>query len=71
MNLVQIFGAVRQCLFRWDHNNEDIYDVYANALVSVSPGYVGLSLTQSLSFGVPMLIAIDEAHVPEIDAALD
>lgn len=44
-------------------------DLYADALVSVSPGYVGLSLTQSLWFGVPTLIARDEPHAPEIEAA--
>jgi len=42
---------------------------YERAIASVSPGYVGLSLIQSLSFGVPMLIAADEAHSPEIEAA--
>jgi glycosyltransferase involved in cell wall biosynthesis len=42
---------------------------YASAIASVSPGYVGLSLIQSLSFGVPMLIAHDEPHSPEIEAA--
>ena len=43
--------------------------LYARALVSVSPGYTGLSLTQSLWFGVPALIADDEPHAPEIEAA--
>jgi glycosyltransferase involved in cell wall biosynthesis len=42
---------------------------YGRALISASPGYVGLSLIQSLSFGVPMLIARDEPHSPEIEAA--
>lgn len=42
---------------------------YAQAFVSVSPGYVGLSLTQSFGFGVPALIAKDEPHSPEIEAA--
>lgn len=41
---------------------------YARAMCSVSPGYVGLSATQSFSFGVPMLIARDEFHSPEIEA---
>lgn len=40
---------------------------YAGALVAVSPGYVGLSVTQALSFGVPMLIADHEPHSPEIE----
>jgi glycosyltransferase involved in cell wall biosynthesis len=48
---------------------ERLRGLYADALVSVSPGYVGLSLTQSLWFGVPALIARDEPHAPEIEAA--
>lgn len=43
---------------------------YARAVVSVSPGYVGLSLIQSLGFGVPMLISRNEHHSPEIEAAI-
>lgn len=49
----------------------DMREHYAHALVSASPGYVGLSLVQSLSYGVPMLIALDEPHSPEIEAARD
>lgn len=41
---------------------------YSRAVCSVSPGYVGLSATQSFSFGVPMLVAKDEFHSPEIEA---
>jgi glycosyltransferase involved in cell wall biosynthesis len=51
----------RQQLGRW----------YAKALFSVSPGYVGLSATQSFSFGVPMVIAEGEDHSPEIEACLN
>jgi glycosyltransferase involved in cell wall biosynthesis len=43
--------------------------IYESALVSVSPGYVGLSLIQSFWFGVPAIIARDEPHSPEIEAA--
>ena len=46
-------------------------ELYATSLFSVSPGYVGLSLTQSLGFGVPMLISKDENHSPEIEAAAE
>lgn len=46
-----------------------LQELYATSLVSVSPGYVGLSITQSLGFGVPMLISKDEIHSPEIEAA--
>ncbi len=45
--------------------------LYGNAICSVSPGYVGLSATQSFSFGVPMLVAKDEFHSPEIEACLE
>nr|WP_255728013.1 glycosyltransferase [Nesterenkonia sp. LB17] len=41
--------------------------IYAETMISVSPGYAGLSLTQSLGFGVPMLVADDEPHAPEIE----
>lgn len=41
---------------------------YGKAICSVSPGYVGLSATQSFSFGVPMLVATNEPHSPEIEA---
>ncbi len=43
---------------------------YATAIASVSPGYVGLSITQSLGYGVPMIHADDEPHSPEIEAAV-
>lgn len=45
--------------------------LYAESIASISPGYVGLSVTQSLSFGVPMIISRDEPHAPEIEAVRD
>ena len=50
-------------------DREELQILYNSALFSVSPGYVGLSITQSFSFGVPILIAKDEPHSPEIEAA--
>jgi glycosyltransferase involved in cell wall biosynthesis len=44
-------------------------DIYSGCIASLSPGYVGLSITQSFSFGTPMLAADDEPHAPEIEAA--
>jgi glycosyltransferase involved in cell wall biosynthesis len=44
---------------------------YEESVASVGPGSVGLALTQSLAHGVPMLIARDEPHGPEIEAAVD
>lgn len=46
---------------------DEIADAYGSSFVSVSPGYVGLSLTQSLGFGVPMIISRDEPHSPELE----
>ena len=45
--------------------------LYRQAIVSVSPGYVGLSAIQSFAFGITMLIAQDEPHSPEIEACIE
>lgn len=51
------------------NNFNKLKQLYATSFVSVSPGYVGLSITQSFAFGVPMLISKNENHSPEIEAA--
>lgn len=40
---------------------------YERAFCTASPGFAGLGLTQSLGFGVPMVVAEDEPHSPEIE----
>ena len=60
-------GRVAFAGARWTF--EELQQTYSGALASVIPGYAGLSLTQSLWFGVPALIADDEPHSPEIEAA--
>jgi len=50
-------------------NFEDLNLYYSRSIASVSPGYVGLSITQSLGFGVPMIFSKNENHAPEIEAA--
>ena len=45
--------------------------IYKTALCSISPGYVGLSIIQSFSFGVPMIVSKNENHSPEIDAVIE
>lgn len=45
-------------------------ELYSFSVASLSPGYVGLSITQSFSFGTPMIAADDEPHAPEIEAAV-
>ncbi|ELB87511.1 glycosyltransferase [Rhodococcus wratislaviensis IFP 2016] len=46
---------------------EELREVYNSAICSVSPGYAGLSITQSLGFGVPVVVSRDEPHAPEIE----
>lgn len=50
---------------------DELEPLYERALASVCPGYAGLSLTQSLWFGVPMVIARGEPHAPEISIAVE
>ena len=52
-----------------DYNK--LKELYHKSVVSVSSGYVGLSITQSFSFGVPMIISKNEPHSPEIEAAIE
>lgn len=46
----------------------DLAPLFARSAVCVSPGYVGLSAIHSLAYGVPLLIADNEPHSPEIEA---
>lgn len=48
---------------------DELAALYARAFCSVSPGFVGLSLTQSFGFGVPAVIANGYEHSPEIELA--
>tara|TARA_B110000908_G_C10207903_1_gene428671 strand:+ start:475 stop:1536 length:1062 start_codon:yes stop_codon:yes gene_type:complete len=50
-------------------NIDKLKKLYSESIASVSPGYVGLSITQSLGFGVPMIISKSEPHSPELEAA--
>lgn len=44
---------------------------FKSALLSVSPGYIGLSAIHSLAYGVPVLVADREPHSPEIEVLVD
>ncbi len=44
---------------------------YHQSIFSVSPGYAGLSIIQSFSFGIPILLAKEEKHSPEIEAIIE
>lgn len=56
---VEFLGAQTDALY--------LKNRYSKAFLAVSPGYVGLSVVQSLAYGVPMLIARHEPHSPEIE----
>ena len=47
---------------------ETLRKLYFSSLFSISPGYIGLSVTQSFGFGVPMIVSEYENHSPEIEA---
>jgi glycosyltransferase involved in cell wall biosynthesis len=45
-------------------------EYYSNAYASIAAGSLGLSIIQSMTFGVPMVISKTEPHGPEIEAAI-
>jgi glycosyltransferase involved in cell wall biosynthesis len=61
-NRVKLLGHIS------DYNQ--LKELYSKAYFSVSSGYIGLSVTQSFGFGVPMLVSKDENHSPEIEAVI-
>lgn len=68
--LAMDLGILHQVEFAgWIDDFERLRVIYSSAFASVSPGFAGLGLTQSLGFGVPMIIADGEQHSPEIELA--
>lgn len=53
----------------WVGDFEDVRRLYEHAICATSPGFAGLGLTQSFGFGVPVIVARDEPHSPEIELA--
>ncbi len=45
--------------------------LFGESVAGLSPGYVGLSVIQSFSFGTPMIVADVEPHAPEIAAVIN
>ncbi|MBA3023722.1 MAG: glycosyltransferase [Proteobacteria bacterium] len=65
-------GISERVAFLGHINNEEVLSgLFGKAVASLSPGYVGLSVVQSFSFGTPVLVANDEPHSPEIDAVIE
>jgi glycosyltransferase involved in cell wall biosynthesis len=70
-NLSTSLNIEKQVIFHGHiHEREKLEKIYSLSFISISPGYVGLSITQSFSFGIPMLISDNENHSPEIEAFL-
>jgi glycosyltransferase involved in cell wall biosynthesis len=53
----------------WEEGDALLRPRYSRAFCTVSPGFAGLGLTQSLGYGVPCAVARDERHSPEIELA--
>ncbi|MHC6593421.1 glycosyltransferase [Arthrobacter sp. C152] len=66
--MVARLGISEQVTFPgWIDDLSSLREYYSRAFCSASPGFAGLGLTQSLGFGVPMLVADNEPHSPEIE----
>jgi glycosyltransferase involved in cell wall biosynthesis len=50
---------------------EELRHVYASAVAGISPGVAGLSIFQSLGFGVPFILPPGLEHGPEVYAVAD
>lgn len=59
-NSVQLMGEIT------DH--ETLQLLFSESVALVAPGYVGLNVTQSLGFGVPVIYSSSEPHAPEVEA---
>ncbi len=44
--------------------------LFAQSALSVSPGPIGLAAVHSLAYGVPLLVAVDEPHGPEVEVVV-
>tara|TARA_R110002050_G_C8963043_1_gene514763 strand:- start:7006 stop:8073 length:1068 start_codon:yes stop_codon:yes gene_type:complete len=64
----QHFMRDRVIVFGHISDFEILSKLYSTCICSLSPGYIGLSVTQSFGMGVPMLISRNENHSPEIEA---
>ena len=70
--LASALGVAQRVRFLGHISNHDILrELYGHAFCSASPGYVGLSCIQSFAFGIPLLVADDEPHAPEIEACTE
>ena len=48
------------------YDQSQLAPYFNDSILSVSPGYIGLSAIHSMAYGIPMLVADKEPHSPEI-----
>jgi glycosyltransferase involved in cell wall biosynthesis len=67
-DLTLSLGISNKVIFH-GHIGDHVYlkNLYEQSICSISPGYVGLSITQSLSYGRPMIVSEREPHSPELE----
>lgn len=53
----------------WVDDVAQLRRFYGSCFASLSPGFAGLGLTQSLGFGVPQIVSTAHVHSPEIELA--
>ena len=53
------------------YEEDKLAPYFLSSWICVSPGYVGLSAIHSLAYRLPVLVAKDEPHSPEISALAD
>lgn len=69
-NRAKELGIINSVVFEgWVNDVDKLKSYYERAICAVSPGFAGLGLTQSLGFGVRMVVSKDEPHAPEIELA--
>lgn len=52
----------------WVSDLAELAPIFLRSRGLISPGYVGLNVTQALGFGVPVIYPRDDPHSPELEA---
>lgn len=66
--MVEDYGITDRVEFAGEiQKDTELAQFFENSILTISPGYVGLSVIHSLAFGVPVLAADNEPHAPEIE----
>ena len=50
----------------WISDAGQLSELFDSVFCALSPGYVGLSATQTAGYGIPLIFALDAPHAPEV-----